>query len=255
MWQSQRRNILWRQGGKDSHWGIDNGLRAMIHLGLNMALMGYDIQIPDMIPGRVQTMVADMALPTDELFIRWTEASAFWPIMQFSYYPWNYAKPTADAARGVALAHKAIEEYIGQQATSRSAPLIRPMWYDHPSVEPFYAIGDQFMLGSDLVIAPVVSPGATCRDVFLPPGRWRDAWTGQDPADGRQTQMDAGSVRHLADYPAPCPGLPVFVRAENTALFDSLHGALSRIERGTVPPGVTTATYLAGVNRDLNVTG
>jgi len=44
VWLSQSRNIIWRQGGKDSHWGIDNGLRAMVNLALHMGLMGYDIR-------------------------------------------------------------------------------------------------------------------------------------------------------------------------------------------------------------------
>jgi alpha-glucosidase (family GH31 glycosyl hydrolase) len=82
-WLSQRRSIVWRQGGKDSHWGDDNGLAAMVRLTLQLSLLGYDLQIPDMIPGRVQTLMADFPLPTDELMIRWTEATAFMPFMQF----------------------------------------------------------------------------------------------------------------------------------------------------------------------------
>ena len=85
-WLSQSRSLIWRQGGKDSHWGLDNGLKAMVSLGLHLSLIGYDLQIPDMIPGRVQTMNSDDPLPTDELMIRWTEASAFFPFMQFSYF-------------------------------------------------------------------------------------------------------------------------------------------------------------------------
>ncbi|MCG3179499.1 MAG: hypothetical protein BIFFINMI_01834 [Phycisphaerae bacterium] len=244
MWLSQRRAILWRQGGKDSHWGVDNGLAAMAHLGLHMALLGYDIQIPDMIPGRVQTMSSDDPLPTDELMVRWTEASAAFPIMQFSYWPWNYAAATADACLGWARAHKAMESYLHAHAAGRAAPLLRPAWYDDPARAELYARGDQWMLGPDLLAAPVLSPGVTRRDVILPAGTWRDAWTGE--------RRSAGLLR---DLPAPCPGMPLFVRDSNDALLSALGEALSHIRRGSVEPGATTATHQAGLNRDLSVTG
>jgi alpha-glucosidase (family GH31 glycosyl hydrolase) len=242
-WLSQGRNILWRQGGKDSHWGADNGLKALVRLALNTSLLGYDVVMPDMIPGRVQTMVSDMPLPTDELMVRWTEASAFTPAMQFSYFPWNYAAQTAAAVRGLALAHAATADYVLAAAAGRSAPLLRPVWYDHPDREDLYAVDDQFLLGPDLLAAPVLDEGASERDVLLPPGEWRDAWTGETYS-GR-----------LERHPAPCPGSPVFVRAGNAELFRTLNGSLSAVERGSVPSGTITATWSSGVDRDLSVTG
>jgi len=244
VWLSQRRNIIWRQGGKDSHWGIDNGLRAMVNLALHMGLMGYDILMPDMIPGRVQTMVSDFPLPTDELMVRWTEATAFMPLMQFSYFPWNYSAATESAVRGYALAHKAIGGYLLRQAECRTAPLIRPMWYDWPEVAEFYSISDQWLLGSDLLAAPALAENQVARDVSLPPGRWLDAWTGR-----------AFDQPRIVQHPAPCPGIPLFVRETNRELFAALHDALVAIERGTIVSGQTTATYRAGLDRDLSVTG
>ncbi|MGQ9663678.1 MAG: glycoside hydrolase family 31 protein, partial [Kiritimatiellia bacterium] len=133
-WLSQNRNILWREGGKDSHWGLDNGLKAMVTLALHLAVQGYDVLIPDMIPGRVQTLVANTPLPTDELMLRWTEVTAFMPIMQFSYFPWNYAEETESAVRVYALVHKQLEPYFAEQSQRRneSGPLLRPLWYDAP---------------------------------------------------------------------------------------------------------------------------
>lgn len=243
-WMSQSRNILWRQGGKDSHWGIDNGLKAMVTLGLHMSLLGYDLFIPDMIPGRVQTMVSDMPLPTDEFFIRWIEASAVMPLMQFSYFPWNYAEPTAQIARQYAELHKALEDYLHRQATGRTAPLYRPLWYDWPGRPEFYGVADQFMLGDDLMAAPVLAENQVARPVLLPPGGWRDAWTGEMFAD-----------QVLASHPAPCPGIPLFVRASNRKLFATVHRMLAGIPCGTITSGSTTTTYRCGLDRDLKVTG
>jgi len=243
-WLSQGRRILWRQGGKDSHWGIDNGLRGLVSLALHMGLLGYDILMPDMVPGRVQTLEKDFPLPTDELMVRWAEASAVMPVLQFSYFPWNYCGETEAAVLGWARFHKALEDYLGEAAADRRAPLVRPIWYDAPHEEALYDVSDELMLGGDLLAAPVLEPGATAREVILPPGKWRDAWTGAVETGGGRKSV-----------PAPCPGMPVFVREGNEALFGDLNTALSEIRRGCVASGVTTATYEAGIDRDVGVTG
>jgi len=242
-WLSQRRAIVWREGGKDSHWGIDNGLGALVTLGLQISLLGYDVFMPDMVPGRVQTMAEDFPLPADELMVRWTEASALMPVLQFSYFPWNYAAATERAVRGFAMLHEAIGPYITASVAKRTAPLLRPIWYGAPE-EGLFTIADEFMLGADLLAAPVLTPGAVARDVTLPPGDWLDAWTGK--------ALRGGVYR---SYDAPCPGMPIFIRAGNAALYAAAHQALERIDRGSVPSGVTTTTYRSGLNRDLNVTG
>ena len=241
-WLSQRRNIIWRQGGKDSHWGIDNGLQAMIHLGLHLSLLGYDIFIPDMIPGRVQTLVSDLPLPPDELFIRWTEATALMPIMQYSYFPWNYDAVTAAVARQYALFHKALEGYLRTHSENRRAPLLRPLWYDAPEGG-YEAEGSLFLLGPDLLAAPVTEPGVVSRDIVLPPGQWRDLWSGKRFEGGRITA-----------HPAPCPGIPLFLRAGQEELFEKLHAILRAMPAAPLPAG-TTATYACGLDRDLSVTG
>ncbi len=123
------------------------------------------------------------------------------------------------------------------------APLLRPLWYDWPHAPQLYTIADAFLLGSDLLVAPVLDSGIVARDVVLPPGDWVDGWTGT-AASGA-----------LHQWPAPCPGIPLFVRAHRHELRAALAGALARVRRGTVAAGSTTATWHSGLNRDLNVTG
>jgi myogenesis-regulating glycosidase len=244
-WLSQKRNILWREGGKDSQWGVDNGLKAMVHLALHLGLLGYDLLIPDMVPGRIQTLVSEMPLPSDELFVRWTEASALMPILQFSYYPWNYAAGTAEIAHGFAEFHKALESYLHRSSDARQTPLLRPLWYDEPRREELYSMGDEFLLGPDLLVAPVLLENQVARDIVLPSGAWRDLWTGEVYRQER-----------ILQHPAPCPGIPLFLReGKQDALFNMLHGILAKIPSGTVRTNETTATYSCGLDRDLNVTG
>ena len=242
-WLSQNRNIVWRQGGKDSHWGEDNGLKAVVHLALHMSLMGYDFLIPDMVGGRVQTMSTTDPLPTDELFLRFAEASVCMPSLQFSYYPWNYGKETGEAAAVLAGLHKALEWYVRELLQDRHVPIIRPIWYGDEREE-LFIIDDEFMLGNDLLAAPVLDSGLTQRRVVLPKGNWIDVYTGETYKGGDDPEM-----------PAPCPGMPIFVRETNRRLLDTVQEAIKGYPVGSVKPQTTTAHYQAGIHRSINVTG
>ncbi len=244
-WLSQGRQVIWRQGGKDSHWGLNNGLKAVVSLAMHMSLMGYDILMPDMIPGRVQTLESNMPLPTDELMVRWAEVSAFMPVMQFSYFPWNYCPETAGVACTLSRMHNLIGNYLAENASDRKAPLIRPLWFDYPDVGEYYMIPDQYMLGNDLIVAPVLDPDVHSRDIMLPTGEWRE---------GRTGKLFTGPLT-LKEFPAPCPGIPVFIRNKNSDLFETLHEEFARLDGISVKSGTTTSNYRCGLDRDLSVTG
>jgi alpha-glucosidase (family GH31 glycosyl hydrolase) len=75
----------------------------------------------------VQTLDSAYPLPSDELMVLWTEASAFFPFLQFSYFPWNYAAQTEQVILGYARAHKSLEGYLAEQAKDRRAGLDRDL--------------------------------------------------------------------------------------------------------------------------------
>jgi alpha-glucosidase (family GH31 glycosyl hydrolase) len=123
-------------------------------------------------------------------------------------------------------------------------PMLRPLFFHDPADPMLYTVDDAFLLGPDLLAAPVVTEGATARNVYLPAGQWRDAWTGA---------AYAGPAL-LTDFPAPCPGLPLFIRQDG-AWTDALTAIFAdhapRIAHGSVPSGVTTATYRAALARTI----
>ena len=85
-----------------------------------------------------------------------------------------------------------------------SLGLVMAIDYDFPDDSSCFADCDDFMLGDALLVAPVVQPGATTRDVYLPAGptAWFDFHTG--------ARYDAGCVHTVA---APLYSLPLFARA------------------------------------------
>ena len=92
-----------------------------------------------------------------------------------------------------------------EQACRAHLPIVRPTFFNFPRDEACYADSDDFMLGDDLLVAPVVTPGARERSVYLPSlpdgGQWFDFDTRQAYASG-QTHTVA----------APLARLPLFVR-------------------------------------------
>lgn len=246
-WMVQREGLLTREGGKDTHWGLDNGLHALVTQGLTQSVLGYPYLICDMIPGRVQTRFADAPLPTDELFVRWVEASALTPVMQFSYGPWNYSDATCAVVRHYAWLHKELGDYLyamAQQCPQTGMPMVRPLFFDDPADAATYTVDDEFLLGDDLLVAPVLNEGAVTRDIYLPAGEWCDAWSGERYTGGQT----------LIAHPAPCPGIPLFIRqggAWSERLAAICAGRLGQLTRGSIASGVTTATYSATLSRTI----
>jgi alpha-glucosidase/alpha-D-xyloside xylohydrolase len=65
-------------------------------------------------------------------------------------------------------------------------PVMRSLWLHYPDDPRAAACGDQYLLGRNLLVAPVVEPGAAGRRIYLPVGDWYDFWTGERLAGGRE---------------------------------------------------------------------
>lgn len=81
-------------------------------------------------------------------------------------------------------------------------PIIRPMWWLQPEDEDAYLIDDQFAIGNDIVVAPVLYQGKTERDIYLPNGWWKDEL---------QQQIIRGG-KWVRRYQVPVDKVPYFLR-------------------------------------------
>ncbi len=98
-------------------------------------------------------------------------------------------------------------------AVSSGLPAQRPLFLHYPDDSELWAVQDQFLYGSDLLVAPVIEQGALSRNVVLPgESDWRHVWTGADFAPGRH------------DVAAPIGQPPVFYKPNSdfAPLFASL---------------------------------
>lgn len=195
--RSQRLPIFVRMMDRESNWGRVDGLRSLVPTALTMSMSGYSFMLPDMIGGN--------GMPTEELFVRWLQANTFLPSLQFSVVPWQFSEATVKIAKKFVELHTKyapkIIELMRKQTTTSGEPLIRPMWWVEPEDSNTYTIDDQFMLGDDVLVAPVVEKGHTTKQVYLPRGEWIEQ-------NDHKTYTGPGRVT----VSAPIEVLPYFVR-------------------------------------------
>ena len=89
-----------------------------------------------------------------------------------------------------------------KEAHIKGSPVMRTMFYEFPDDEKAWDVKEQYMYGSDLLIAPMVYEDAEWRKVYLPKGaRWTDLHTGEIFEGGQEILTDA-----------PLEKIPVFIR-------------------------------------------
>jgi alpha-glucosidase (family GH31 glycosyl hydrolase) len=170
----------WKMGGqplaqrlhdKPPTWGA-GGLASLIPDSIAQGLIGHAFVCPDMVGGG-DLAVFDNTAVDAELFVRYAQCAALFPMMQFSASPGRVLDPRHLAAVLAAVAvHQALVPDIirlAKQAGRTGEPILRPLAFSCAGYED---VTDEFLLGEDILAAPVLEPGAASRRVLLPPGRW-----------------------------------------------------------------------------------
>jgi alpha-glucosidase (family GH31 glycosyl hydrolase) len=192
----------------DKHVG---GLPSAISRGLSLSVSGYPFYGSDIGGFR--------GFPTTESLLRWAEYAALGTIMQLggggtSHDPWDTTlfDAGADATYKIyADLHMQLHPLLwtlAQIAGADGTPVNRPAGFMYDC-----ACDDaMFLLGDDILVAPVITSGATTRDVVLPPDRWVDART------GAAIVGDGHTVVHA---PAPLDVIPMWYRSGSiVAMFE-----------------------------------
>ncbi|WP_100489666.1 glycoside hydrolase family 31 protein [Sporolactobacillus pectinivorans] len=155
---------------------------------------------------------------TPELFARWIEMGAFLPFSRIHYDQWtdrNYhQEPWSFGSDVESISKKYIDmryqllPYLYDafhEASTNGAPVEQPLVYQFQKDPGTYNISDQYMFGDSLMIAPVVTQGATSRSVYLPKGTdWIDYWNQKEYTGGQTITVDA-----------PLDNMPIFVKKDS----------------------------------------
>lgn len=174
---TQGMSIMERLSDKKHEWG-NGGIASLIPDALALGLGGHPILSPDMIGGGEYKCFIDLDDKNfdRELLLKNTAIAMMMPVVQFSVNPARIYK------EGLPVIHRLLQKRVElnryyEQLLSDSEitkePIIRYMEYEYPHCG-LSDITDQFMLGSQYLIAPIYTKYDTSRMVCLPPGKWKD---------------------------------------------------------------------------------
>ena len=226
---SQRYGALVWSGDITCTWET---FRRQLAAGLNMGIAGIPWWTTD-IGGFEGGNPDDPAFR--ELLVRWFQWGTFCPVFRlhgfrenttgykamanpvgdssdqvFSGGPnevWSYGEEAYDILSRHLFLRERMRPYLTrlmQEAHQRGTPVMRPVFYDFPADPSCWEVTDQYMFGPDLLVAPVMHPGARERTVYLPAGSsWKDAKTGAEETGGKTITAAA-----------PLDTIPVFVRGD-----------------------------------------
>lgn len=149
---------------------------------------------------------------TGELLARWTQLAAFTPFFRNhtnnesrNQEPWTFGPEVEDICRRYIQLRYQLLPYLYclfAEARAKGTPIMRPLAWHHPQDAVAVACGDQFLLGENVLVAPILQPGSVARSVYLPRGTWFNFWNGE--------AFDGG--QHIVAH-AALDTMPVFVRA------------------------------------------
>jgi len=214
--------MLWA-GDQCVDFSRHDGLQTVIAGALSSGLLGNAYHHSDV--GGYTSLFGNVRTP--ELIMRWTEMCAFTAMMRS--HEGNRPRDNLQIDQDeTVLAHFArftrvwchLAPYLralSHEAATTGLPLQRPLFLHHENDRRLYAIQDHYLLGRDLLVAPVHAAGVSTWTVTLPAGvEWVHVWSGARYAGG-------GAV--IVDAPIGSP--PVFYRgdSEYAVLFDGLRQA------------------------------
>lgn len=201
-------------GDIETSWeALRQSLATMLGLGLSgFAYTGSDIG-------------GFSGTPDSELYLRWFQLGSFSAFFRTHSAmgspprePWTFDEGILDATRTLLQMRSRLMPYLytlAWQAHQTGQPLMLPVFWMEPENPATWNITDQFFLGRDLLIAPVLSVGENQREVYFPSGTWYDLWD-DNCFEGPGVSLVPADLHHI----------PVFVRGGAILPMESSETAL-----------------------------
>ena len=190
-------------GDETTDWTHSSGLQSVIPDMLNRAVggaYGYTTDIGGYF---------DIYTPkptTKELLLRWAELATFTPFFRLHgsllhgvHLPWTYDAQTVRIYNQLARLHERAVPLIlrlWRDANRTGVPPTRPLWLAYPWDRQAADQDQEWLLGPDLLVAPVVREGASGRRVYFPTGCWRSP-DGKRTIRGPRTELVAARLSAL----------------------------------------------------------
>ena len=202
MWKMGGQPLAERIADKNHNW---EDLQKLIPQVVAQGLEGYAFTCPDMIGGGDFGSFLNLTTLDQDLIVRSAQCHAMMPMMQFSVAPWRVLDSVHLSAvkKAVTIRQQklAVILQLAKEAALTGEPIVRHLEYVFPH-QGYAAIKDQFMLGNNIMVAPMVVKNKSNRDVIIPKGRWKSD-------DGKMIKGPA-----KISIPVPLDRLPYFQKVE-----------------------------------------
>lgn len=200
-WAGMQRYAWSWTGDTESSWPA---LRMTVPMMINLGLSGIGYTGPD--------IGGFSGAPDDELLIRWLQLATFLPFYRIHSAvatprrePWTFSEDVLEILRKFINLRYQLLPYIytlAWQCSQSGHPLIRPIFWINERENRYWQIDDCFLLGDDLLIAPVLDQQSATREILLPEGEWYDFWSDAIHQGPVEIEISCDLER-----------IPVFVRA------------------------------------------
>jgi alpha-glucosidase len=188
--ESPNYSTLFWLGDQLVSWDDHDGIKTAVIGLLSSGMSGFSFNHSD-IGGYTNVSVPIMEYRRDkELLLRWMELNAFTSIyrthegfMPDANYQFYSDEECLRHFRKFANVYKAWSFYrkaLVLEASDSGLPIVRHPFIHYPDDKNFYEMSyQQFMVGSEFMIAPVLDPGVDEIEAYLPSGQWVHLWTGK----------------------------------------------------------------------------
>jgi alpha-D-xyloside xylohydrolase len=241
-------NIIWARSAWAGsqryplHWGgdaesTDSGMAAELRGGLSFGLSGFSFWSHD-VGGFTANSVSEMS---PDLFARWL---AFGMLTSHSRChgdapkePWLYGDAFMNRFRKIDELKYRLMPYVYAQAkdcSDHGLPMVRALFVEFPADPGSWQVDDEYMYGSDLLVAPLMHEKETGRAVYLPPGTWIDYQSGKSYTGGWQS-IETGEIPAVI-LVRNGTAIPRIALAQSTSQMD-----WSRIELAVFAQDASTA--------------
>lgn len=187
--RSPRYSTLFWLGDQMVTWDEHDGIKTAVTGMLTAGLSGYSLEHSD-IGG--YTAIDSFPLKyhrSKELLRRWTELAAFTPVFrthegnrpEVNHQIYSDRESLRHFSR-LAKVYAAWAPYrkeLIQEAAETGLPVVRHPFIHYPDDPEVYELKEQFMVGSEFMVDPVLDKGAEQVEVYLPAGRWVHLWSGE----------------------------------------------------------------------------
>ncbi|MGQ9557205.1 MAG: alpha-glucosidase [Desulfurispora sp.] len=197
--------LMWA-GDQLVNWSLDDGLASVIPAALSLGMSGFGLHHSDI--GGFTSLYG--VVREKELFMRWVEQACFSPVMRThegnrpdDCWQFDSDEETLRHFARFSRIHVALKPYLQEavrENAQRGLPVMRHPYIHYEQDWELHRHKYQYLLGRDLLVAPVIQPGQDSHRVYLPDDRWVHLWTGEVYGAGRHT------------VPAPLGRPPVFYR-------------------------------------------